>query len=152
MIYVVSKEGWKPAGARIGGCKKSRVIFVSVRRRFRIIKRLLLVQNLSHNSCYLSFLWGDLCYVCGLAAAFLLPAYTRQFCKGAALKILKHSERWGSPLLVKTPKTDRLDLDISNLLLDIPVFILHSSFRTTQLFTGLHAFHPLAKCKQLYFS
>jgi hypothetical protein len=54
--------------------------------------------------------------------------------------------------LVKTSKTDRLNLDVTDLLLDIPVFILHSSFRTTQLFTGLHAFHPLAKYKQLYFS
>jgi hypothetical protein len=75
-----SKEGWKPAGARIGGCKKSRGIFVSV-CRFGIMKRLLLVQNLSHNSCYLSFLWGDLCYVCGLAAAFCCRLILVSFAK-----------------------------------------------------------------------
>jgi hypothetical protein len=58
----------------------------------------------------------------------------------------------GRPLLVKIPKPDRLDLDVSGLLLDIPISILYSSFRTTQLFTGLHTFYPLPKRKLLRFS
>ena len=58
----------------------------------------------------------------------------------------------GRPLLVKIPKPDRLDLDVSDLLLDIPISILYSSFRTTQLFTSVHTFYPLPKCKLLRFS
>jgi hypothetical protein len=72
----------------------------------------------------------------------LLPAYTRQFLQRRCVEKFEAWRKIGRPLLVKTPKTETLDLDVSDLLLDIPVFILHSSVRTTQLFTSLPCLLP----------
>ena len=65
------------------------------------------------------------------------------FAAGVYSSIVKCQRKVGRPLLVKIPKPDRLDLGVSDLLLDIPIFILYSSFGTTQLLTGLHAFYSL---------